>query len=208
MDIPREADRHGIDIDRIARLAADQTRRRVSVGDIMAAMGNGGTLMLTLLFALPNAVPALPGTSTILGLPLLFLTVQLARDMTPRVPWWIARQSVRRTDFAVIVERLRALFSLADGLSSPRLGAFAGARAVRFAGGLGIVLSMVLILPLPLVNVPIGVALVLMALGGLRADGLLMALGMTAGVGSLAFSAIVIAGLVKIGSHVVAPLHF
>ncbi|MEJ8826688.1 hypothetical protein WKW80_32535 [Variovorax humicola] len=53
-----------------------------------------------------------------------------------------------------------------------------------------------------------GVAPVLVALGGSRDDGLLMALGMTAGVGSLAFSAIVIAGLVKIGSQVVAPLHF
>jgi hypothetical protein len=35
-----------------------------------------------------------------------------------------------------------------------------------------------------------------------------MALGMAAGVGLLAFSAIVIAGLMRIGSHVVAPLHF
>jgi len=205
--MPLEPDRHAIGIDRITRLAADQSRHRISVGDMMGAMGDGGTLMLTLLFALPNAVPALPGTSTILGLPLLFLTVQLARGMQPRVPRWIARQSVRRTDFAVIVRRLTALFSLADGLSSPRLGAFAGAGAVRFAGALGIVLSLVLILPLPLVNVPIGVALVLMALGGLRKDGLLMALGMTAGIGSLAFSTAVIAGLVEIGSHVVAPWH-
>ena len=47
------ADQAGrIDMDGIARLAADQAKRRISIGDILAAMGERSTLTLTLLFAL------------------------------------------------------------------------------------------------------------------------------------------------------------
>ncbi|RZL96199.1 MAG: hypothetical protein EOP82_01120 [Variovorax sp.] len=70
--------------DGLTRLAADRQRPYVTIADVLAALGEGSTWMLTLLFALPNAVPMLPGTSTVLGMPLLFLTIQLASG---RRPW-------------------------------------------------------------------------------------------------------------------------
>ena len=62
-------------------------------------------------------------------------------------------------------------------------------------------LAFVLILPLPLVNDPVGVALVCLSLGVLRKDGLLIALGFVVGVLSLAGAVVVTTGLVLLGAH-------
>lgn len=94
------------EVDGLTRLATNPARHRVAIADILDAMGDNSVMMLMLLFALPNAVPAPPGTSTILGLPLLFLTLQWLRGKQPWVPRWIARQSLRRSDFAAITKRL------------------------------------------------------------------------------------------------------
>jgi hypothetical protein len=44
----------------LARLAADRRKPRVTIAEIVEALGTSNTLMLTLLFALPNAFPMLP----------------------------------------------------------------------------------------------------------------------------------------------------
>lgn len=116
------------------------------------------------------------------------------------MPRWLARRPVRRTQLQVIVKRLTSLLSWTARVLRPRLEAV-DARSLQLAGVLGVVLSAVLVLPLPLVNVPIGLALVLLSLGGLHRDGLLVVLGVATGVGSLAFAVGVVFGLVQFGNQ-------
>ncbi|VTU21937.1 exopolysaccharide biosynthesis protein [Variovorax sp. PBL-E5] len=196
------------EVDGLTRLAANPARHRVAIADILSAMGDNGVMMLILLFALPNAVPAPPGTSTVLGLPLLFLTLQWLRGKKPWVPGWIARQSLRRSDFAAIMKRLTRFSSWTESISHPRFPAFAGASALRLAGVMGVILSAVLVLPLPLVNVPSGIALVLFALGGLRRDGVLMLLGFVAALASVIVATVVVIGMWRIGGQLLALARF
>ena len=69
-------------------ISVDERRDRVSVSDLMQAMDARAVAALILLFALPNVVPTPPGTSSILGLPLLYLTAQM---MLGKLPWLPAR---------------------------------------------------------------------------------------------------------------------
>lgn len=52
-------------------IAADESRARIAVADLVTAMEARAYGALLLIFALPNVLPAPPGTSGILGLPLL-----------------------------------------------------------------------------------------------------------------------------------------
>ena len=61
----------------LRQLAADPGRERVSVRDLFAALGDRALAALLFVFAVPNAIPSPPGVSTVLGVPLLFLSAQL-----------------------------------------------------------------------------------------------------------------------------------
>ena len=53
---------------------------RVSIRDILESLGNRSFGFMLFLFALPNSLPmiGIPGVSTITGLPILFVALQMA----------------------------------------------------------------------------------------------------------------------------------
>ena len=57
----------------LMKLSADPLRERISVGCLMAALGDRATAALLFIFAFSNVLPTPPGTSTVLGAPLIFL---------------------------------------------------------------------------------------------------------------------------------------
>lgn len=172
-------------IDRLDNLARDEGQARVSVGDILAAAGEGGVAVAILFFALLNALPSLPGMSSVLGAPLLLLAAQQLQGRPAWVPRWMSRQSISRMQLQALVARLAALSAWCTTVSRSRLSALVGPLATQIAGGLGCVLAVLLVLPLPLVNIPIGMTLSLLSFGRLRGDGLVVLLGLAAGIASL-----------------------
>src|SRR5215203_5411042 len=60
----------------------------VSIRDVLDAFGDRAYGALMLLFAAPNVLPMPPGTSAVLGAPLLFVTAQL---MLGRPTVWTPR---------------------------------------------------------------------------------------------------------------------
>src|SRR6218665_527071 len=131
-------------------LAIDETRERVSVGDLFERLGDRAFGALMLAFALPNIVPTPPGTSAITGTPLVFLSARLALGLKPWLPGFITRRSMARTDFALVVNRIAPWLSRAEGLLRPRLGFMTGRVADHLAGLPCFVLAVVLGLPIPL----------------------------------------------------------
>lgn len=155
-------------VEKLGRLARDEGQARVRVGDIVAAAGEGGLAAAILFFALPNALPSLPGMSRRAWR----AAAAVYRATTPGspawVPQWLAGLSISRMHLEAAMARLEAMAAWRHGISRPRLHAFAGPLAMRLAGGLGCVLALLLVLPLPLVNIPIGMTLSLLSFGGLR----------------------------------------
>ena len=166
----------------LEELAADTSRARVSLADLVGAMHGRAFGALILIFAIPNALPAIPGTSGILGLPLLFLSAQMMLGRAPWLPKFISLRSMPRDEFANLVERVNPWLDWADRFTAPRLSLLGDPVAQRLIGAFCLILSIVLVLPVPLGNMLPGIALCLIALGVLERDGLWIAGGVGVGV--------------------------
>jgi len=161
----------------LREIADDPARERISVADLMATMQLRAFGALLLIFALPNTVPAPPGTSAILGLPLVYLTWQLMLGRTPWLPRFINERSMTRRDFAALVAKISPLLERAERLLQQRLTQVTTPTAERAVGALCLILAVVLFLPIPLGNMLPAFAISLIALGILERDGLWIVVG-------------------------------
>lgn len=181
----------------LEEIGADTTRERISVADLINAMDARAFGALLLIFAFPNALPAPPGTSGILGLPLLYLAAQMMLGRKPWLPKLIAARSMARSDFVGLVERVNPWLHWADKFMAPRLQFLVTPRAEQALGAFVLVLAVVLVLPIPLGNMLPAFAICMIALGILESDGLWVSIGIAIGVGALIIAWAVVYALVR-----------
>ncbi|NNU81767.1 exopolysaccharide biosynthesis protein [Halovulum dunhuangense] len=181
----------------LAEIGHDAARDDVSVNDLIRILKGRGRAALILLFAVPNVLPMPPGTSGVLGLPLLYLSLQMMLDRTPWLPRFIGERSVPRERFGQMVERLGPWLARAERLLRPRWSPLVGHPAEHILGALCLVLAAVLTLPIPFGNILPALAICVIALGILERDGLWIALGTLLGLASLLIVAGVVYALVK-----------
>jgi hypothetical protein len=183
--------------DILIEIGQDTSRGEVTVDDLIAILGGRGRAGLMLLFALPNVLPAPPGLSGVLGLPLLYLSVQLMLGRVPWLPAFIGDRSMPRDRFALLVTRLGPWLARAERLLRPRWSLLVSHGAERVLGALCLVLAAVLALPIPFGNMLPAFAICLIALGILERDGVWVAAGTVVGLGALLLVAGVVYALVK-----------
>jgi hypothetical protein len=152
-------------------IGADESRARISVADLLILMEGRAIGALLLLFALPNVLPTPPGTSGILGLPLVYLSAQMMLGRLPWLPPFIANRSMSREDFVQTISRATPILARAERLLKPRLSVFVKDRAQNIIGAVCLVLAVILMLPIPLGNILPAAAISLIALGLLERDG-------------------------------------
>ena len=173
-------------------LAHQTDRERISIGDLLAALGDRALGALLFIFAFPNVLPVPPGTSTLLGAPLIFLAAQLMLGRAPWLPAVVARRSLLHADFAIVVRRVVPWLQRAERLLRPRLP-WAALPPMEYAlGGVCMLLALVLVLPIPLGNMLPALAISLIALAVLERDGLWALAGLVVAV----VSAVVVSGVV------------
>jgi hypothetical protein len=178
-------------------LADDATRERISVSDLLAALGDRALAAVLFVFALPNVLPVPPGTSVVLGTPLVFLAAQLALGRAPWLPSVIMQRSMLRADFASLVRRMAPWLVRGERLLRPRLMALTTPPIEYVVGLVCLVLALVLALPIPLGNVLPALAICLLALGVLERDGLWVLAGLLTTAASAAVVSGVIYAIVK-----------
>lgn len=181
--------------DILTEIGADTARTRISVADIMEATGNRAIGALILLFAAPNVLPTPPGTSSILGMPLVYLTAQLMLGRLPWLPKFISQRSIYRADFIGMMDRAAPLLARAEKLLKPRLGFLVSAPAERVVGTICFLLAMILLLPIPLGNMLPALAICLFAFGILERDGLWILAGTVVAAASL----VIVSGVIWAG---------
>ncbi|MGX5664499.1 exopolysaccharide biosynthesis protein [Rhizobium daejeonense] len=181
----------------LASLAEDTSRERVSVADIFQAMGDRAFGALILIFALPNVIPSPPGTSALTGAPLVFLSAQLMLGQSPWLPKIIANRSIARSDFSAVVSRVSPWLARGERMLRPRLGFLIHPPAEYLTGFLCLILSIILILPIPLGNILPAIAICLFSFGILERDGLCVLLGMVMFANSVTVVAGVLFALIK-----------
>lgn len=182
-------------------LAQPELGERVTVAEIVGALGDRAFGAVLLIFAAPNILPVtLPGTSSVTALPILLVGVQLLLGWRRlHLPASLARRSFLRRQLAVVVERLGPWLERAERLARPRFPALTSPLAERLYAVPILVLSVVLFLPLPLSNIPPGIALSILGLGLLERDGGFVLAGLGAGGLALFVFSTVTTGLIELG---------
>lgn len=181
----------------LRRIAHDATRERISVGDLLAAMHDRAIGALLFIFAVPNALPMPPGTSSVIGAPLIFLAAQLALGLRPWLPRLIAQRSMARSDFAALVARVGPWLARAEKLLRPRLSGLARPPFERVVGAICLLMAIVLVLPIPLGNMLPALAICLFSLGILERDGVWVLAGLATTVAAIALVWGVLFAMVK-----------
>jgi hypothetical protein len=165
----------------LARVQAETETERVTIGDLFARIGERAHYTLLILFALPNTLPGIPGTSAVLGVPLLYLTLQLALGRAPWLPGFIARRSVGREALASVLERAQPWLQRGEHYLKPRLRGLTGPWAERWVGICAVMLAAMIMLPIPFGNMLPALAIIFAALGLMEEDGLWVVIGAVTG---------------------------
>ena len=165
-------------------LAEAPRPERIVVSELVGALGDRGPAVVALLLALPNVIPMPPGTSVLLGVPLLVLTLQMARGGGARLPKLLAERSFARVDLAPALRRAAAL--LARGGAGRHLTLLASPWGVRLTGVVCSLLALIALLPIPFGNMVPALAISMCAFGILRYDGRWVLGGLIVGLASIA----------------------
>jgi|HigsolmetaAR201D_1030396.scaffolds.fasta_scaffold21995_3 Uncharacterized ABC-type transport system, permease components len=169
------------------RLCSGSTAH-ITLGELFRSLDTRAYGVLLLLLAVPNLTPgpSIPGFSTVFGVPAIVITAQLllGRDR-PWIPPWLGRATVKRHTLMRLISRAQPLIRRLDRTLQPRLPSLMRVFGHRWVGLAGLVQALLLTLPVPLYSVAPASALLLMALGLIARDGLMLALGHIAGLGSI-----------------------
>ncbi len=187
-------------------LADDASRERIAIGDLLTALGDRAIGALMFVFAVPNILPTPPGTSTILGPPLIFLAAQLALGLKPWLPGFITKRSLARTDFQALIKRIVPWLERAEKLLRPRASFLATPPMEYVIGVMCFVLAVVLALPIPLGNMLPALGIAVLALGVLERDGYWVVAGLAIGAGALVFVSGVVFAMIKAGMYLLTQM--
>jgi hypothetical protein len=179
------------------------TSDRVTVGELVRRLSARGLAPLVMMVGILNIVTIIPGSSTIMGLPLVFLGISLligARRL------WLPRRlrdaSFDRAGLARTVERALPYVRKIERMAYPRFWPGGDTVLDRVYGALVLFLALLVALPVPFGNTMPAIAIIFLSLGFTARDGLWVAAGLAAAVIALA----VIASF--IGAVGFAGLHF
>jgi hypothetical protein len=156
----------------VCGIARGWPTERLTLGELMAALGQRGYGVLIVLFALPNLLPVyIPGLSPIFGVPLLIICAQLALGLpAPRLPAFLMRRSMRRCDLQLIAARAMPWLRRVECWVRPRPSFVTTEVGERLIGLYGVLLATIVIVPLPFTNGPPSLACLIMAIGLMEED--------------------------------------
>ena len=160
---------------------------KLYLGELVNAFGERGFGALMLFFGLMNiAIGIIPGTTTILGAPLLLMGLQLViRQDQLWLPRWALKRSIEREAYrnglGTVLPRLKKV----ETLSKPRLAVMTSEVSEVLIGVATVVLAFILILPSWGGNLVPALIISTFGFGLMQRDGLVVLVGWlgVAGVG-------------------------
>ena len=168
----------------LQRLVSDAPGDFVTPAWVLAAVNDRAFGFLIFLFGLVAIVPTLSTAALLVVLPAMQMIV--ARQ-APSLPRWIANRPLATPRLAGLVIRLLPVVRRMEMVVRPRWRA-SSALTQRVVGGVILLLGLSILCPMPLSNIPPGLAIMLLAFGYLEEDGLLLAIGLIGAAMSLAFT--------------------
>lgn len=175
---------------RLSQIFEDLARNAdgaISMEQLRDALGDRSFATLLVFFALLNMLPLPPGSTLVLGIPLLLVSLQMVLGRkTVWLPRSILTKSIGIEHFRQMSERLVPRVRWVERLIRPRYWPFANGRGDRVVGVLALLLATMITLPIPLGNWFPALACALLGLALSECDGLLLGIAVSIGLLSLA----------------------
>lgn len=152
---------------------------KLYLGELVNAFGERGFGALMLFFGLMNiAIGIIPGTTTILGAPLLLMGLQLMirRDQL-WLPRWALRRSIDRTTYAAGLDKVLPQLKKVERLSRPRLKVMTSELSEMLIGIATFALAFILILPIWGGNLVPALIISTFGFGLMQRDGVVVLVG-------------------------------
>jgi hypothetical protein len=157
----------------------------ITIAQLIAGIKTQALALLLIMFALPNILPSPPGTTTIFGAPLVLLTLQMALGREVWLPRLVLDRALPRMGLMSILAKAQPYFARVERLLRPRLLVLTAPVAQRGLGVMMVVLSVLIMLPIPLANTGPAIAITLVAIGLIERDGLFILAGIAAAIGAV-----------------------
>lgn len=170
----------------------------ISIQDLYAQLGDRGFGLMFLLFALPNIIPLpMPGVSTLTSLPIIFFSAQLCLGKSRVwIPAWLGQRTIPMATLKPLIHKSYPYLMRLEKMVKPRLDTLTSRRFERIAGGLILLLALLIALPIPFGNLPLALAITVMALAITERDGLMMIIGWLFTIFALCFFVALVSGYV------------
>jgi hypothetical protein len=189
----RRERRHARRLSQLFTQLAEDAQDRVTMGNIRDALGTRSFAALLVLFAAFNLLPLPPGTSAVLGVPLLIVSAQMMYG-SKRVwlPGFVSEKSLSAEQFRAIMERVIPRLKQLECYVKPRYWPFWRRRGDRVIGVAAFLLAIIVTLPIPLGNWLPAFSTALLGLALSERDGILLAVGSAVGVAALSVVMLVV----------------
>ena len=190
---PREAGTRAI----LDALLDGDHQQTLTFSDLLAGLGRRAFGMLLFVAALPAFIP-IPIGGALSGPLIVLIAAQLLVGLRrPWLPGFIARRGPKRQALARFERIVDPWLGRLEHLVRPRLTVMLDHRlATAFTGALLLLLGLLLSLPIPFTNYPLGALIVLYALALLERDGALMLVAWGLGVATLVATGALSGGLI------------
>lgn len=177
-----------------AVLSGPRGDESLSLGQVASAFDRHGAALLLGVFALLTiALTAVPGLSAPLGMIMAIFALQMITGGgVAWLPQWAATRKVNRAQLRAHLTRVMGWIEALERRLSPRLTVLTGTAARRVLAVPCLLLTAIIILPIPLANAPAAAAILLIVLGLIGRDGAFVVSGLV--IGALTLSIIIAGG--------------
>lgn len=161
--------------------------------ELVGTFGERGFGALLLILGLLSAViGVIPGTTTLLGIPIMIIGVQLLfRRDELWLPGWILKRDLPRPAFAEAAAKVRGRLERVERFSRPRLSFMSSDLSEALIGLMCMIWAAVLMLPLIGFNLVPSLIVAAFGFGLMQKDGVMMLVGWAGSAGMATFTWIV-----------------
>ncbi|MHB2168257.1 exopolysaccharide biosynthesis protein [Alsobacter sp. R-9] len=167
----------------LAGLAAATGDTRITVREVVGALGERAYSLLIVVLALPNCLPMPPPIPLICGILLAVVGVQIfVGRPQPWLPQRLLDRSLSRADVERAANRAVPWLRWLERFARPRFGVFASDLAMRLIGIALVAFSLALVFAAPFIGqIPLGLGIALVGLGLVERDGYVVIGGLVVG---------------------------
>jgi len=164
----------------------------ITVGEIELAFADRNFAALVTLFGAINCLPLPPGSSFVLGIPLLILSAQMLYGArAPWLPRFVRERPIARATFLSAEKRISPWLARFERVVRPRWWPFDRPTGERTTGAAVLLLAVLLTLPMPFGNWPPAFAIALFGIALSERDGVVFAMAVATGLAAVAIFAAV-----------------